>query len=187
ACKDDDHGRIIRLCILLGSRRAEIGAARGSEFLDLEGPQPRWRLPPERSKTHREHVLPLLPMALAIIPRLPRMAGGDQLFGTRSDAGFNAWHVSKLALDQRSGVTGWTVHDLRRTFSTKLHDLGVAPHVVEEILSHRAHRSGARGHYNYSRYEREVRAALALWEDLVESLVEDRERKVVAFVPNQNA
>jgi hypothetical protein len=40
----------------------------------------------------------------------------------------------------------------RRTFSTKLHDLGVAPHVVEQILNHQSHRGQVGGTYNKSLY-----------------------------------
>lgn len=178
ACKDDDYGRIIRLCILLGSRRQEIGGLRWSE-LDLENGS--WRLPPERSKTGKAHELPLMPMALAIIRSVPRLVSRDLLFGTRSANGFSAWDRKKQALDKRCGVPDWRTHDLRRVLSTRLHDLGVEPHVVEEILAHRTHRAGAAGAYNYSRYEREVRAALALWEDHIRTLTEGGERKVLVL------
>ena len=59
-------------------------------------------------------------------------------------------------------------------------DLGVQPHVIEEILNHRsAHRAGPAGIYNRSSYERETRAALALWADHVRVLVDGGERKVL--------
>jgi integrase len=65
---------------------------------------------------------------------------------------------------QRSGITDWAVHDIRRTVATRMADLGVAPHVVEAVLNHHSgHRAGIAGVYNRSSYEREVRAALALW------------------------
>jgi len=183
ACRDDDYGRIIRLCILLGSRRQEIGGLRWSE-LDLESA--RWRLAAERSKTGKAHELPLMPMARAIVESVPRMASRDQLFGTRSHNGFTAWDREKQALDERCGVRDFTVHDVRRSFSTRLHDLGVAPHVVEEILAHRAHRAGSAGVYNRSSYQREVRAALALWESHLAALLGGGECKVVSF-PQQSA
>jgi len=76
------------------------------------------------------------------------------------------------------------VHDLRRSIATKLADLGVLPHVVEEILGHvSGHKRGVAGIYNRSSYEREVRTALALWADHVRTLVEDGERKVVPYAP----
>jgi integrase len=176
ASGDDDYGRIIKLLILLGSRRQEIGGMCWSE-IDLENG--RWVLPPQRSKNNRKHELPLMGTAISVIRSVPQLVSRDQLFGARSGNGFSAWDKGKQALDTRSGVTGWTTHDIRRTFSTRLHDLGVAPHVVEEILAHRAHRAGSAGVYNKSFYEREVRAALALWSDHVRSITEDGERKIV--------
>jgi hypothetical protein len=124
-----------------------------------------------------------MPMAAEIIKSVPQMVNRPQLFGARSESGFTAWDKEKQALDRRSGVSAWTHHDLRRTLSTRLHDLGIAPHVVEEILDHRTHRAGSPGIYNKSRYEREVRAALALWEDHVRTLVEGGERKVIPYAP----
>ena len=45
-------------------------------------------------------------------------------------------------------------------------------------------RAGIAGIYNRSPYEREVRAALALWQDHVRTLVEGGERKVVPYAPH---
>ena len=79
-------------------------------------------------------------------------------------------------------MKNWTVHDIRRSVATKLADIGVLPHVIEQILNHQSgHRAGPAGIYNRSSYEREVRAALAMWEDHVRALVEGGERKIVAF------
>jgi integrase len=180
ACKDDDHGRIVRLMILLGARRQEVGGMRWSE-LDLDNG--RWKLPGERSKNGKAHELPLMPAGLDIIRDVPRMVSRDQLFGGRSDIGFCAWDLGKRTLDERSGVREWTLHDIRRTLSTRLHDLGVAPHVVEQILNHQGHRGQVGGTYNKSFYEREVTGALALWEAHIRTLVEGGEPKVVPYAP----
>ena len=94
------------------------------------------------------------------------------------------WHLGKPALDQRSGVLGWVVHDIRRTVATRMCDIGVAPHVVEQILNHRSgHRVGVAGVYNKSVYANEVARALVLWESRVLELVTGTERKVVNFQP----
>jgi integrase len=184
ACDDDsEHSKIIRLLICLAGRRGEVGGMAWSE-LDLEGPQPSWTLAASRSKSKRPHPLPLMPMALAIIESVPRMASRDQLFGLRGPSGFTTWVREKARLDQRSGVSGWTTHDIRRSVATKLADIGVMPHLIEEILNHRSgHRRGVAGVYNRSSYEREVRAALALWEDHLRTLIEGGERKVLPLRP----
>jgi integrase len=176
-CGDDDYGRIIRLIILLGCRRQEIGGLCWSE-LDLD--RGVWRLPAERSKNGRAHELPLMPMAIDILKHVPRRLTRDQLFGARSGNGFSAWDKCKQELDARSGVVGWTHHDLRRSSATKMADIGIAPHVIEQILGHTSgHKAGVAGIYNRSSYEREVRAALALWADHIHHVVTSRERKVL--------
>jgi len=59
-------------------------------------------------------------------------------------------------------------------------DLGVQPHIIEALLNHQSgHKRGVAGVYNRSPYEREVRAALAMWHDHLRSLIEGGERKVV--------
>jgi integrase len=182
ACGDDDHGRCIRLLILTGCRRQEIGGMCWSEFDDPENPST-WTLPAERSKNKRAHRLPVLPAMHAVIKGVPLMASRDQLFGQRGGGGFTAWSRGKAALDARSGVKEpWATHDLRRTVATKLADIGVLPHVVEQILNHQSgHRRGPAGIYNRSNYEREVRAALATWHDHLRTLIAGGKRKVISL------
>ena len=176
-----DYGKIIRLLILLGARRQEIGGITVEE-LDLDGPQPKWVLPAARSKNKRQHELPLMPMALSIIRSVPRMASRRCLFGVHSDKGFAAWDKGWRALVARSGVSGWTPHDLRRTFSTRLHDpLNIEPYIVEALLNHYSGRSGSAGVYNLAKYLPRMRIALALWEDHIRSLVAGSERKILPF------
>jgi integrase len=179
ACGDDDYGKIIRLLICTGCRRQEIGGIAWSEFDNPDNPTA-WTLRAERSKNGRAHTLPLMLMVLDIIRSVPRMVSRDQLFGSRSGAGFRSWDKGKTALDARSGVSNWTPHDIRRTVATKMADLGVQPHIIEQILNHQSgHKAGPAGIYNKSSYEREVRNALAKWEDQVRTLVEGGERKVI--------
>jgi integrase len=185
ACGDDQHGKIIRLLVLLGARRAEIGGMAWPE-IDLE--RGLWRLPAERSKNGRSHELPLMPAALDIIKSVPKMVSRDQLFGAHSPAGFTAWAKEKRTLDARSGVSNFTVHDIRRTVATRMADIGVQPHVIEQVLNHQSgHKAGPAGIYNRSSYEREVRNALALWEDHVRTLLAGGKRKVLAFPPQNSA
>jgi integrase len=185
ACQDDEHGRVIRLLVLLPCRRAEVGGMRWSE-IDLNNKT--WTIPAERAKNGRAHKLPLMPAALAIIEAVPRLVARDHLFGVQSGKGFTAWAQGKAALDARAGVTDWVVHDIRRSGATKLADLGVAPHIIEQILNHQSgHKSGVAGIYNRSSYEREVKQALAMWADHINALVTGSERKVVALAKHNKS
>jgi integrase len=179
----DDYGKIVRLLILTAGRRAEVGGMKWDEF-DLESGT--WTLPAARSKNHRAHALPIMPAMRAILETIPQRATRAHLFGQHAAAGFMGWDGGKRALDARSGVAGWTIHDLRRTATTRMADLGISPHVIEEILNHQSgHRRWPAGIYNRSRYEREVRSALAIWHDRIRVLAGDAgdDRKVLPFAP----
>jgi hypothetical protein len=67
------------------------------------------------------------------------------------------------------------LHDCRRTVSTRLHDLGVLPHIVEAVLNHQSgHRGGVAGRYNHAQYLGPMRDALQLWANHVESIISSR-------------
>jgi integrase len=173
ACSDDDYGRIVRLLILLGSRRQEVGGMRWSE-LDLAAGT--WMLPAERSKNGRSQTIALPAAALAIITAVPR-SDRDQLFGARAGSGFNGWAPAKADLDRHLAdtVKPWRLHDIRRSVGTKMADIGVEPHHIEAALNHYSgHRSGVAGTYNRSSYERAVKAALTRWSEHVLALLEGR-------------
>ena len=185
-CGDDDFGKIVTLCFLTGCRRTEVGGMRWSE-VDLD--KGVWVLPAERSKNHRPHALPLMRMMREILDTVPHMASRDLLFGSYSPKGFGAWDEGKRALDERLAgqVQPWKLHDIRRSVATKMADIGVQPHIIEQILNHvSGHKAGPASIYNKSSYEREVKAALAQWHDHLRTLVEGGERKVVNF-PQQTA
>jgi integrase len=175
-----EFGRIVRLLILLPCRRQEIGGMRWSE---LDAERGTWTLPSERSKNGKAHTLPLPPIAWDIINSVPRRASRDHLFGLVADRGFTHWAL-KSDLDKRLGaaVAPFVLHDLRRSVATRMADLGVQPHIIEQILNHQSgHKAGPAGIYNRSSYEREVRTAVAMWADHVRALAEGGDRKVLAF------
>jgi integrase len=181
ACdSDSDYDRIVRLLILSGCRRQEVGGMCWNEFTDGK-----WTIPSERTKNKHEHTLPLPSLAWKIINAMPRLAHRDQLFGVSAAEGFTDWGDGKIALDDRllgKMTEPWTVHDIRRTVATKMADLGIQPHVIEQILNHRSgHKAGVAGIYNRSSYEREVRAALRLWAEHLAAIVEGRKSRVIAL------
>jgi integrase len=182
ACGDDEYGKIVRLLILTGCRREEIGGMVWSEFTP-DGSS--WTLPAERAKNENPLTLPVMPMMHQIIDTVPKMATRDALFGRRG-RGFSAWSwpPNKAALIERSGVRDWTLHDLRRSVATKMVDAGVEPYVVEATLNHiSGHKAGVAGIYNRSKYETQIRVALATWHDHLRALLERGERKVLTFAP----
>lgn len=173
-------GDIVRLLLLTGQRRAEIGGLAWSEVSLAEGGL--ISFPSERMKNGEEHKLPLSAQAKAILERQRRRNDRDFVFGF-GVRGFAAWSTAKANLDEailanRQAINPkakpmphWTLHDLRRTFSTRLHELGVQPHIVEACLCHiSGHKGGVAGRYNHAQYLGPMREALELWSDRVDAI-----------------
>jgi integrase len=180
ACPDDDYGRIVRLLILLGSRRQEIGGMRWSE-LDERGA---WTLPGARAKNKHALVLPLPSATWGVIRSVPRVADRDHLFSGNAERGFVSWGPAKADLDKKLGssVAPFKLHDLRRSVATGMCNIGIQPHIVEQILNHRSgHKGGVAGIYNKATYQREVAVALGQWADHVHSIVEGEPRKIISL------
>jgi integrase len=186
---DAHFSSIIRLLLLTGLRRAEVGGLMWSE-VDLD--KATIVLPPSRMKTGIAHTVPLSAAAIEILEAQPRgriwtsrrnILGRDHVFGVVSNKGYTHWDSSKTILDAAAAIDDWRIHDLRRTVSTKLNgELAIAPHVVEHIMAH-AHggQSLIARTYNRASYEGEKRKALDMWAEHLLSIVESRPSKVVAF------
>ncbi|MEM9626895.1 MAG: tyrosine-type recombinase/integrase [Pseudomonadota bacterium] len=170
-----DFDRLVRLLLLTGQRREELASMRWSE-LDLE--KCHWLLPSERTKNGRPHMVPLSDPTLAILTNVRRIEGRDLVFG-RGRGGFSGWSQCKARLDKRTGVTGWRLHDLRRTVVTSMAELGIQPHVIEAVVNHQSgHKSGIAGVYNKATYGAEKVQAMALWANCVVSVAAGRPEAV---------
>jgi integrase len=167
-----DYAAVVRLLICTGARRQEVGSMRWSEISDDV-----WIIPKERAKTAKALVLPIAPLMREVLDSIPRRVGVDHLFGRKH--GFTGWSIGKKALDEKIDLPAWVHHDIRRSVSTGMNNLGIAPHIVETILGHSI--GGTHGIYNRANYQREVRAAMALWSDHITAITTGGERKVVAF------
>jgi integrase len=177
ALPDNDYKPIVRLLMLTGCRREEIGSLLWSE-VDLEARL--IALPGERTKNHRAHDIPLPESAVAILEAIPHRAGRELLFG-RGEGGFSGWGRSKADLDAVSKLKPWRLHDVRRTVATRMADLGVQPHIIEAALNHASgFRAGVAGTYNRSTYAPEKRAALDTWANHVATILARAEGANVA-------
>jgi integrase len=158
----------IRLLILTGARRSEIGMLRWDE---IEGDA--IHLSGERTKNGQPHVIPLSTLAKAILEAIPHR--NDFVFGPIGEA----WP----GIRRKLGEGDWRLHDLRRTVATGLQKLGTALPVTESVLGHTAgSRAGVVGIYQRHDYADEKRSALEAWGAHVHDLVAGRAPgKVVAL------
>jgi integrase len=155
---------IVRLLVLTGQRRSEIGSLRWTE-VDFE--RGLIVLPPERSKNHRQHELPMSTQVRAVLERQPRK--NEFVFGGK----FTSWARAKADLDRRlNGVAPFTIHDIRHSAATMMADrLDVLPHIVEAVLNHHSgHRAGVAGIYQRAKYQDQMRAALQTWADYADRM-----------------
>jgi integrase len=189
ALPQDHFADIVRLLILTGQRREEIGAIRWSEVHLKEGLV---SLPPERTKNKCQHEFVLSPQAKAILERQPRRYSRDLIFGV-GKGGFSGWSGCKDRLDQAilarrketnpeaKPMPDWVLHDLRRTAATCMAELGVLPHIVEGILNHvGGHKAGVAGGYDRARYLPEMREALVTWANHIEAITSPLRPKAIS-------
>jgi integrase len=87
----------------------------------------------------------------------------------------SGWSKCKIDLDDAAGVTGWRLHDLRRTVATGMQRLGLSLQTVEAVLGHTSgSRAGVVGVYQRHDYADEKREALEAWGAYVADLVAGR-------------
>jgi integrase len=168
---DGHFGTIARLLMLTGMRRNECASLR-SDYIDLDNKT--ICLPASLTKNKREHKFPIGHLTVSILVPLPNPPG--LLFPARGNSAtpFNGWSTSKTLLDRLSGVTAWTLHDLRRTYATNLAKLGVPIHIIERLLNHVSGTiSGIAAVYNRARYMDEMRAAIVALEQRLTAILQD--------------
>jgi integrase len=171
----------IRMLPLTGARRNEVARMTWSE-VDLD--RALWVIGAARMKGDEPHTVPLAPMAVDLLTRLPRFNGGRYVFSTTSGAtaicGFANY---KKRLDRRiaelapPGIPDWCIHDIRRTVRTGLSTLGVTPFIGELVIGHK--QKGVHATYDLHRYEVEKRDALERWAARLRSIVEPPPANVV--------
>ncbi len=157
-------GPLQQLLLLLGQRRSEVAEMCWPE-VDFDKRE--WTIPTARSKSKREHIVPLPDATIEILENLPRFAEGAYVFtttnGRRPVSGFSKAKVrtDQILLEQDAAIENWRVHDLRRTCRTGMARLGVPEIVSERVLNRLP--QGLGKIYNVHEYLDEKRDALVRW------------------------
>lgn len=161
----------LHLILLTMVRKSELLQARWAH-VDFE--QAEWHIPAEHSKTGKPHIVFLSRQALSLFKELQALASGSELVMpgrgslTKPFAHNAINNALKVALTGQD-IPAFTIHDLRRTASTLLHENGWASDVVEKALNHTI--GGVRGVYNRAEYEPQRREMLQFWADYIEQLM----------------
>ncbi|MCX7309355.1 MAG: site-specific integrase [Afipia sp.] len=148
----------IRFVLLTACRRNEAANMHRRELNRTD-----WTIPGARHKSKRDFLLPLSTAALDLIAAVPVIGRKGFVFTTDGKKPISGFSKFKRAFDKRCGVTGWTIHDLRRTARSLMSRAGADPDHAERALSHAM--SAIRGTYDVHAYRDEKLAvfeALAL-------------------------
>ena len=156
-------GSLVHLLILTGQRREEVA---GIAWPEVSPDRQTWTIAADRTKNGKRHLVPLSVAARTLLPEELDAAtrATDLVFPGQRNTPFSGWSKCKAQLDKDSGVTGWRIHDLRRTLATGLQRLGVRLEVTEAVLNHTSgSRAGIVGIYQRHEWADEKRAALDAW------------------------
>jgi integrase len=134
---DESTRLALQLALLTFVRTAELRFARWSEFEGLDGLEPLWRIPAERMKMRRPHLVPLSPAAADVLRKLKSRSGkSDLLFPADTRSGVISENTTLYAL-YRLGYHGrTTVHGFRSTASTILNEHHFNRDWIEMQLAH---------------------------------------------------
>ncbi len=165
----------LKLLLLTGQRLSEVTGMMRSELAEDFAT---WTIPGVRAKNHRQHVVPLPPMARELLASVG--GDGELVFTTDGSSPVSVGSKIKNRLDRAMSIPKWRLHDLRRTCATGMAEIGIAPHIIEAVLNHvSGARASVAGTYNRAVYAPEKKAALERWAAHVEGLIKGRAAKVV--------
>ena len=160
----------LHIILLTLVRKSELLHARW-EHIDYERGE--WMIPEAHSKTGKPHLVYMSRQVCVMFQELRSLAGDSELVlpGRGSETRPFASNALNRALEGVSfPIASFTIHDLRRTGSTILHEQGFASDVVEKSLNHSI--GGIRGVYNRAEYSEQRKGMLQSWADYITGLLE---------------
>jgi integrase len=161
-------GAGVRLCLLTAQRKTKVFHMQWSEIAGSE-----WTIPKAPREKDNAGVLVLPDIARALIEAQPRYVSNDHVFAGRNNGPVTGMSGCKLRLDRLSGVTGWRLHDLRRTARSLMSRAGVLNDHAERVMGHAI--AGVEGVYDRHSYAQEKADALARLANLIDGIVRPRD------------
>jgi integrase len=163
----------LRILILTFVRTGELRFAKWSEFENLDGREPLWRIPAERMKLRRPHLVPLSPQAASALGGLRKLTGKRPLlFPAPTRLGVISENTLLFALYRMGYHNRATVHGFRATASTVLNEAQFNRDWIEIQL---AHCDGSiRGAYNFAEWLPGRRDMMSWWADYLDGSASPR-------------
>lgn len=168
-------GPFVQMLLVTGQRRSEVS---GMRFDEIEGDV--WVIPKTRIKNNQPQVVPLTPLALAIIDAVPKVRSSPYVFTTSGRVPIGGFSKAKRELDKAADISeGWRLHDLRRTMTTRMGEIGIDPFEIRRVLNHSMKKDlGVTATYLKYDYATEKRRALQAWADRLSVILDDGETVV---------
>lgn len=154
-------GRLVRFLLVTAQRKSEGASLRHGDILDG-----RWKQ--TTNKAERAHSLVLPPLALALVGR----GEANSLVFSGANGKLGGFSKFKTRLDTIAGVTGWRLHDLRRSAETRMQELGIRNEIVQAVLNHAI--PGVGQVYLRGELETQKAEALCTWADEIERIIGKR-------------
>jgi integrase len=167
-------GALIRILLLTAQRREKVVSMRWDDISEYGA----WTIPTEEREKGNAGMLVLPPLAMAVIKAQPQLGDNGFVFAGRGAGAINGFSKSKERFDAMlTGVSPWTLHDLRRTARSLMSRAGIRPDIAERVMGHAV--EGVEGVYDRFHYRDEKAAALQALASLVDSIVHPRGGDVV--------
>jgi integrase len=158
----------MELVLLTFVRTAELRFAKWSEFEGLEAPDPIWRIPAERMKMRRAHLVPLPKQAVCVLRKIRGLAlGSDYVFPANTKLGVISENTLLFALYRMGYRKRASVHGFRSLASTILNEAQFNRDWIEMQLAHAD--NSVRGVYNAAEWFSGRRTMLQWWADYVDT------------------
>ncbi len=160
----------LKLVVLTLVRTSELRGGRWCEFEGLDTDAPLWRIPAERMKMAREHLVPLSRQAVEVIAELRPLTGdAPLLFPAPTKEGVMSNNTMLFALYRMGYHSRATTHGFRAVGSTILNEQGFTADAVERQLAHDDD-DKVRAAYNAAEYLPERRAMLQWYADHLDAV-----------------
>jgi integrase len=157
----------VRLLLLTMTRTVEL---RTGWWSDIDLHRAEWRIPPERMKMRRPHIIPLSRQAMELLQELRAIAGNSpRLFPNVRDPEMCMGSSTIGAVFIRAGYAGqFSPHGFRATASTMLREAGFEDRLIELQLAH-IDRNKSRASYDHAERLEPRRVMMQAWADMIDA------------------
>ncbi len=158
----------MKIVLMTFVRTAELRFATWWEFENLDGPAPIWRIPAERMKMGKTHLVPLPRQAVSVLKEIRELQlGSPFVFPANTKKGVISENTLLFALYRMGYRRRATVHGFRSLASTVLNEAQFNRDWVEMQLAHAD--NTVRGVYNAAEWLSGRRTMLQWWADYLEA------------------